>query len=856
MIGKTIGQYQIIDKIGEGGMGAVYKAEDTTLHRLVAIKTLSAHLTEDEEAQKRFIREAQAASALNHPNITTVYEFIEDDDTRLICMEYVEGKTIRDMVETGTVSIRKAIDIITQAAEALEAAHNKGILHRDVKSANIMVNMEGRVKVMDFGLAQLAGKSQLTRTGTTMGTLSYSSPEQISGKPVDRRSEIFSLGVVFYELLTGQLPFKATNEAEILFAIINNEPPKLSKLRDDVPELVEAVVSRMLEKDTELRYQTCGDVISDLKGIRKEMETSTVGITGVLGRIQASRKKVLAQRLAISIVAIAVVVSGIVLLSTGGNKLDPNLVLVAIFDNQTGNPDLDNHCRLMASMIERGIQASGIVNSVPYETVNRLTEIFKERTSVGDDTDYIDYLTTETGAGTVVIGSMFLVDPETLQLQSTAINPLNGEQIISPPEPVVGLLEDFSITSQELSDRIWASLSLLFDARLSQFAQDMTAPPSLEAFRLYSEGVKLFFRSPSAALPFLLQAAALDSTYAAPHVSAAVIYWNSDNYQKADSLLRIADRSRESLTHLDRLFLDNMRAATDGDIERDYETALELAEKDPSQGCLAGLAANWTNRPGKAVDILLKVDPESPFMEGWEEYWNVLCTAYHMLGEHRKELKAARQGKKQYPNYIELVRREAYALAALGQIRKVDELMERAFPLPDAAANRRNLARELKVHGHPEESAEIISNLIDWYESRPDREKTTEDYRIDYAITLGLSERWRESGSILEELCTEFPDNLSYLLRLGIYSARSGDNERARNIISQLAEVDRPYTLGRPTVNQAFIYGWLGEKEEAVRLLRVAYSQGYKYSTEWHRNELFEPLWDYPAFQDLLRPKG
>ncbi len=279
MIGRTIGQYQIIDKIGEGGMGTVYKAEDTTLHRLVALKTLSGHLTEDEEAQERFIREAQAASALNHPNITTVYEFIKDDDTRLICMEYVEGKTIRDMVESGIVSVRKAIDIITQAAEALEAAHNKGILHRDVKSANIMVNMEGRVKVMDFGLAQLAGKSQLTRTGTTMGTLSYSSPEQISGRSVDRRSEIFSLGVVFYELLTGQLPFKATNEAEILFAIINNEPPKLTTVREDVPDQVEAVVSKMLEKDSDLRYQTCGDFIDDLNDLRKGMETSTVSFT-------------------------------------------------------------------------------------------------------------------------------------------------------------------------------------------------------------------------------------------------------------------------------------------------------------------------------------------------------------------------------------------------------------------------------------------------------------------------------------------------------------------------------------------------------------------------------------------------
>ncbi|MFC1530324.1 protein kinase [Gemmatimonadota bacterium] len=291
MIGRTVGQYQIIDKIGEGGMGTVYKAEDSTLNRLVALKTLSGHLARDEEAKERFIREAQSASSLNHPNITTVFEFVEDEDARYISMEYVEGKTIRDMVESGIVSVRKAIDIIIQAAEALEAAHNKGILHRDVKSANVMVNMEGRVKVMDFGLAQLAGSSQLTRTGTTMGTLSYSSPEQISGRTVDRRSELFSLGVVFYELLTGQLPFKATNEAEVLFSIINNEPPRLTSLREDIPGEVEAVVSKMLEKDTALRYQTCGDFIDELKGLRKGMDTSTVNLSRALKNVPPRKRQ-------------------------------------------------------------------------------------------------------------------------------------------------------------------------------------------------------------------------------------------------------------------------------------------------------------------------------------------------------------------------------------------------------------------------------------------------------------------------------------------------------------------------------------------------------------------------------------
>ncbi len=313
MIGKIIDRYKIVDKLGEGGMGTVYKAEDSTLNRLVALKTLSPHLAENEEARERFIREAQAASALNHPNITTVHDFLDSDDQHFICMEYVEGKTIRDILESGHVSIRKAVDIILQAAEALDAAHRKGILHRDVKSANIMVSMEGNVKVMDFGLAHLEDRSQLTRTGTTMGTLAYSSPEQLTGRPYDERSEIWSLGVVFYELLTGQLPFKSPSEGELVFAIINNEQDKPSRLNEDVPESVETVVTQMLEKDSALRHQSCGELVNDLKAIRSGYETTTVGISTQLQAKHAIRGK----RIAIGGASVAVVAIGALAILTG-----------------------------------------------------------------------------------------------------------------------------------------------------------------------------------------------------------------------------------------------------------------------------------------------------------------------------------------------------------------------------------------------------------------------------------------------------------------------------------------------------------------------------------------------------------
>ncbi|MFC1540377.1 protein kinase, partial [Gemmatimonadota bacterium] len=265
--------------------------EDTTLNRPVALKTLSQNLSENEEARERFVREAQSASAINHPNITTVYELVEEDDTRFICMEYVDGKTLRDMVEGSRVPVKQAIDIILQTAEGLEAAHDEGILHRDIKSANIMVNEKGRVKVMDFGLAHLEERSQLTREGSTLGTLAYSSPEQVSGSPVNESSEIFSLGVVFYELLTGQLPFAGSSDAETVLAIISGEQSAVTQFRGDVSDRLEAVVTRMLEKDATRRYQNCGELIGDLKAIQGELETSTIPISRMTASIQGRRKR-------------------------------------------------------------------------------------------------------------------------------------------------------------------------------------------------------------------------------------------------------------------------------------------------------------------------------------------------------------------------------------------------------------------------------------------------------------------------------------------------------------------------------------------------------------------------------------
>jgi formylglycine-generating enzyme required for sulfatase activity len=277
MIGKTVSHYKILEKLGQGGMGVVYKAEDTKLDRTVALKFLPPHIGQAEEEKKRFIREAKAASALQHNNICTIHEIGETDDGQMfICMDYYEGETLKKKIERGPLKLEDAIDISIQIAQGLAKAHSKEIIHRDIKPANILLTEEEQVKIVDFGLAKLAGQTVLTKEGTTIGTVAYMSPEQSYGEDVDHRTDIWSLGVVLYEMLTGNLPFKGDYEQAVLYSILNEEQEPLSR---DVPEELRHIILRTLEKDQNKRFQSVGEILQLLNKLR---DAETVSETKVL----------------------------------------------------------------------------------------------------------------------------------------------------------------------------------------------------------------------------------------------------------------------------------------------------------------------------------------------------------------------------------------------------------------------------------------------------------------------------------------------------------------------------------------------------------------------------------------------
>ena len=280
--GKKISHYQIIDQIGQGGMGVVYKAKDLNLERTVAIKFLPAHLASSEENKKRFLMEAKSAASLNHPNIMSIYEIGEFENSVFMVMEFVEGETLKSYIsniKTGSgIPHIKAMDWLITIAKGLKVAHDNNIIHRDIKSENIMVSPGEQLKIMDFGLAKLKGSSGMTKTGTSLGTLAYMAPEQAQGLSADQRSDIWSLGVVFYEMLTGEPLFKAEHEAALLYLIVNEEPPLPSTMDLKIPHQVDMIVKRMLAKQPDKRFQDMNEVIKTLIETKDNVSKSSTDI--------------------------------------------------------------------------------------------------------------------------------------------------------------------------------------------------------------------------------------------------------------------------------------------------------------------------------------------------------------------------------------------------------------------------------------------------------------------------------------------------------------------------------------------------------------------------------------------------
>jgi eukaryotic-like serine/threonine-protein kinase len=587
MLGRTISHYRIVETIGGGGMGVVYKAEDLTLRRFAALKFLPVHLAGDPLMLERFRREAQAASALNHPNICTIYEIGEHEEELFIAMEFLDGVTLKYLIYAGTLELERIIAIAIEMADALDAAHAEGIIHRDIKPANVFVTRRGNTKLLDFGLAKMVPvkhlaydvpqgrleQTQLTDgVGGAMGTAPYMSPEQVRAKKLDARTDLFSFGVVLYEMVTGTMPFRGESSGVIFSAILERPPVPTVRLNPDVPEELERIIRKCMEKDRELRYQHASEIRSDLKRLQRDsssnrpvmvmssgqmavanesvshaMPSSSDPILTVAPSVLiASGKARVAKRLKFGVAAVILLVILAVggVLYYGSHRNRPltatDTIVLADFSNFTGDQVFDD---TLKQALSTQLQESPFLSILPdrrvHETLKQMGHSPEERLTP----DLAQEICQRSGSKAVIVGSIASLGSQyVIGVKAEACS--NGatmamkQQRAAKKEEVLDALDH---AAKDLRKSVGESLNTIqeFDTPLVQ-----ATTPSLEALKSYSLGVKaLTEKGDIAAIPFFERAIDLDSNFALAYSSLGVAYGNlretnlaKQNYQKAYDL--------------------------------------------------------------------------------------------------------------------------------------------------------------------------------------------------------------------------------------------------------------------------------------------------------------------------------
>jgi serine/threonine-protein kinase len=859
--GERVSHYQILEELGGGGMGVVYKALDVRLERTVALKFLPPHMTRDPIAKERFAREARAASALDHPNICTIYEVDETPDGRLfLAMAYYQGENLRQRISRGAVPLAEALAIALQVSRGLAAAHAAEIVHRDIKPANIMLPKGAEAKILDFGLAKLGrDPKQLTRTGSTMGTLGYMAPEQVSTGAYDARSDLWSLGVLLYEMLAGHAPFQGEHEATLLYRIVNDEPPPLAGPHGEFPRGVEAVLEMLLAKDPDQRFQSAAALSTALDSLARGgslAETSVVKTGSMRMRVRPVERRAPPRRAPWPVLAAL----GIVALGAGSwyaverSRAAPAVtargaavsLAVLPFRNLTGDAALDYFAEGLSSVLTQQLASISGLNVVARS----------ESASYRGSDRSVKEIGRELGVTALVTGEVVSVGGDRLSAQTSLVSPETGQIRWSGPT-AEGTPEEIlrwqTKIAEEIADELSLSLTSAQKKRLNKRPTD-----SPEAYDLYLRALRLFddwegAQTPDVQVALLEKATELDPKFVLAHAAlsrALLVAYGSD--RDSERLVR-AVKAAETAVALDAAEPDARlaRAAALRATGRNAEAIsdlLQLVAMNPrNDAALTELASAYSQagNPGRQEANLrqaLNVRPDF-----WS-HWNALGVALLDIGGYREAREAFEKASLLAPAMLAPRQNLAILEIVEGNYAAAIERFQ-ALPNPGSdASTQTNLGTAYFYTGRLEEAERAFRTAVRLEPKQPLYRRNLADVLLQLKRLEEARAEYLRAAALAEEQLAVNPSE-SLQLRHAFYLSRAGECTRA--VAAANAVAARIELTANSAHSLAQTLAGCGQKREALGYLGRALELGYSAKRVRDQDE-FAALRGDPEFDRLL----